>query len=128
MARHGLDRGERVARAELDDAHRGQRRQIMGIERFEKAVGQFGKLVVQLLTDAGGRIGETLDQAFHMRVVGDVAGHAQAAGDLREGIGKARGPAAERQQFLIVTVQETFSHAPPPRGSAGSRDRSSTQS
>jgi hypothetical protein len=52
----------------LDDRHRGDRGQVVGVKHSQERIGDLGKFVVDLVMDAGRQIGKRLDQAFNVRI------------------------------------------------------------
>ncbi|MND47373.1 hypothetical protein D3C80_382670 [compost metagenome] len=115
---------ERRARGELHHAHGRDGRKIVRIERFQQALRQFGKFVVQFLAHTGGGVGEALDQPLDMRIVGDISRHAQPAGDFRERRRETRCAFSQGKKFIIVFFEKAVSHSSPPPGNAAWTDRS----
>ena len=63
-----------------------------------------------------------------LRIVGDIARHAQPAGDLRKRRRKTRCAFSEREEFIIVFFEKAVSHSSPPPGNAAWTDRSGIRS
>ena len=94
----------------LNHRHRRHRRQVVGIKNAEQRVGQFGKLIVDLVMHASGEQGERLDQPFHVRVGAAVGLQQQSAGGGRVLLGKLLGQLADEEQFAFVVAEEGFAH------------------
>ena len=53
---------------EFNNRHRGNRRQVVRIQRLEQRLGQLGKFIVQLEPNPGREKGKSLDQPLHVRI------------------------------------------------------------
>ena len=105
----GGDHQVRLA-VELRDHARGDGRQVVRVEQPEQRVGEFGEFVVETVVDAPGEEGHAFQQARDVRVVHRVGGQAQAAGDLRLGLGEFRGQPFDGVEFAIVIWKEGIGH------------------
>ena len=74
----------------------------MRIEHAQQRVGEFGEFVVETVLHTSGEEGDAFQQPRDMRVVHRVGRQAQAARDLRMGLGEFRGQAFDRVEFAIV--------------------------
>ena len=89
---------------ELDDGHRGHRRQVMGIQDAQQSIRDFGKLILQLQADPGRQERERFDHALDVGIF-RLAGlpiQIQPIGNLRPVAGKLRSQAANVVQLVLI--------------------------
>ena len=85
-------------------------REVVRVEQAEQGVGELGEFVVEAVLHAAGEEGDAFQQAGDVRVVHRIGREAQAAGDLRVGIGEFRGQAFDGCQFAVVVGEEGVGH------------------
>jgi hypothetical protein len=76
----------------------------VGVEHLQQALGEARELGVELELDARGQKGHPFEQALDIRVVHLDAFHAQAPGDLGEGLGELGPHLAEVEELLVVVA------------------------
>ena len=108
VARHLVGLGHLRPHAELEDAHRRDRGEVVRIEHREQRLGQLGEIVVELEADARVEQRYALDQPCDMRVLDRVGADAQAARDLGIALREVAAFLAQELELGVVVVEQVF--------------------
>ena len=119
------DRGHVGIDLELDDRHRRNRAQIVGIQDAHQRIGHLGEVVVEALLDPGRQHGERLDQPFDVGILALGRFELEPARDLRVLAGELTGELADESQLALVVDEQLIAlhsklsiRMPPPSKSA----------